>query len=269
MAYLTGEEPIGNGDTTVSVSFAPPFVSTPDVVIAVVQNEVDNPQLKLNAQVTSKDLNGFTVDLDGTTDSANYELTWIAGDPDLVFQAVSKLGTKVTDLPTATRPPRANDRSVMVQDGVTRQVPFSHYQSAFMLKGSEAPTAASDSGVASRMFFDTSNLYIHVGTKWLRIPYGGHPTDWTIPAALSTKPAQGGTEALANAATDVSVVYDYAFPSDGAAPQVFFTLRNTTDVSPTAFYGNVTASSLTGFTVTFNSAIDSTNWVFDWYAIQY
>jgi hypothetical protein len=269
MAFQSGEEPIGNGDATVTVAFVPAFDSTPPIIIAVVQNQTDNPQLRLNAQVTSKDENGFTVDLDGTTDSANYELAWIAGDADLVFQAVTKLGTRISDLPQPTRELRAADRVVVVQDGITRQVPFLDFQSAFMLKTSTAPSAASDAGVASTVAFDANAMYLHTGSRWLRIPYGGHPTDWTIPAQNSTKPAQGGRVALADEATEVTVVYDAEFPSDGGLPQVFFALRNIVDVAPTAFYGNVTASSLTGFTVTFSEEIDSSNWVFDWFATQY
>jgi hypothetical protein len=269
MAYQSGEEPIGDGDTAVSVTFTPAFVGEPAIVIAVVQNKTDDPQLNLQAQITAKDNTGFTVALSGTTDSANYELSWIAGDADIVFQAVTKLGTRITDLPAPIREPRAADRVVMVQDGVTRQIPFADYQASFMLKGSEAPTAATDGGTASEMFFDSENVYLHVGSRWLRIPYAGHPTDWSIPAVMSTKPAQGGRVTLADEDTDVTVTYTYDFPSDSAAPLVFFSLKNTADVSPSAFYGNVTASSLAGFTVTFNEAIDSGNWIFDWFAIQY
>lgn len=269
MAFQSGEEPIEISSTTASVEFSPGFMTTPAVIIAVVQNQVDSPQLQLNAQVTDKDANGFTVSLDAPTDSANYELVWIAGDASLVFESVTKLGTRITDLPSSPRELRANDRLVVVQDGVTRQVPFSEFQSAFVSRNPAIPTASTSNGAVGQLAFGPGNLFAHTGTKWLRLAPAGHPTDWTIPASDSTKPAQGGRATLANNDEEKSISYDEPFPSDGGIPQVFFTLRNITDPAPTAIYGNVTASSLTGFTVTFSGEIDSNNWVLDWFAVQY
>jgi len=269
MAYQSGEEPIGSGTTTVTVTFAPAFSATPDIVLAIVQNPVDNPALSIQATLTAKSSTDFTVDLDATTDSANYELAWIAGDASLVFQAVTKLGTRVTDLPLGARELRAQDRIVVVQDGVTRQVPFLDFQESFMMKRGTPPTASSDAGVASEMSFDANNAYLYTGSAWLRIPFGGNKTDWTIAASNSTKPAQGGAVALSDLDTDTSVVFDDAFPSSGGSPVVTVSLANTVDVSPSDISAVITAVSLTGFTVEYSTAIDTDNWQLYWQAVQY
>lgn len=267
MAFQYGEAAIGNNATTVSVTFSPAFTTTPAVVIAVVQNEVDNPQLQLSAQVTAKSNTGFTVKLDAPTNSTYYELVWIAGNASLVFEAVTKLGTRITDLPSSPRELRSNDRLVIVQDGVTRQVPFSEFQSTFVTKNASIPTASTSNGAVGELAFGTDGMYAHTGSKWLRLAPAGHPTDWSIPGSDSTKPAQGGSVALSSGATTQSVTYAESFPADGGIPQVMFTLRNTSS-SPVATYGYITASSLNGFTVKFSRTIES-NWVLDWFAIQH
>jgi hypothetical protein len=269
MAFQTGLESIGLGVTTVNATFPVTFSSSPDFVIAVVRNTVDNPQLRITTQTSYVDSSGFTAELDGTTDSANYTLNWIAGDIDLLLGAFSTLGIRITDLAHPDRELQGNDKVAMVQDGTSRQVPFSDFQSAFPLKAAASPTAASDSGVVSQISVDTDHAYFHQGGRWNRIPYAGHPTDWTIPATNSTKPAQGGTETLTDTATDVTIVYPHTFPAGGSLPQIHFSLQNILDVSPTAIYGFITASSLTGFTVDFSTAIDSTNWKMHWHAIQF
>lgn len=269
MAYQSGEEAIGNGAITVPITFAPPFGVEPDVVLVAIQNEVDDPALSIRAQVSAKGTDGFTAELDGTTDSANYVLAWIAGDADLVFQAVTKLGTRITDLPSSQREPRTQDRVIMVQDGVTRQIPFGCFQSSFIGWTATPPVASSDEGIAGQVAFDADHAYLHTGSRWLRIPYGGDAADWTIPGYNSTKPAQGGIVSLNDTDTDTSVVYDDIFPSSGGAPVVNFTLANVTDVSPTNIYGIITATSITGFTVDYSTAIDTDNWKLYWQATQY
>jgi len=269
MAFQSGEEAIGSGVTTVNVTYPVAFGAAPDFVIAVVQNLTDDPQLSLKAQVTSSSSTDFEVELSATTDSANYELAWIAGDTALVFSAITKLGTRITDLPAPSRELKPQDRIAVVQNGATNSVPFRDFESAFALKQESPPSASTDAGRISSVAYDADNAYLHVGDRWLRIARTGHPTDWNIPGVNSTKPAQGGTVALADTDTDVSVVYPVAFPSDGAAPVITFTLSNTVDVSPTAIYGFVTASSLSGFTVKFSTAIDADNWKLNWHAVQY
>lgn len=268
MAYQSGEEAISDGVSTVSVVFAPAFGAEPDIVIAVVQNTVDNPQLSIQAQVTAKSATGFTVDLDSATDSANYELSWLAGAASLVFEAVTKLGMRVGDLPRPARPPRGNDLLVMVQDGATVAVPFAHLES-FFARSAAPPSAPTDPGTAGQLAVDDTGFFAHNGTAWLRMGPLGHATDWTISTAMSAVPMQGGSHAFADLDTDAVVTFDESFPSDGAAPLVLFSIRNTVDPTPTAITGVVTAVSLTGFTVEVSPAIDSDNHILDWVAFQY
>ena len=268
MAFQSDTDAIGNGVDELVVTFAPPFGGTPDFVIAIVQNLVDSPALAIQAQASAVSSTGFTADFNATTDSANYELSWIAGDTALVFAAITKLGTRITDLPTPSRELKPQDSIAVVQNDSTNEVLFMDFESAFMLKNATPPTASTDAGRVSQIAYDSTGAYLYTGTSWIRLGSVGHPTDWSIDAVLSTKPAQGGTVALSNTDVDVDVVYDNAFPSDGSAPVVTFSLE-TTDVSPTAIYGFITATSLTGFTVTFSTAIDTVNWQFSWHAIQY
>lgn len=269
MAFLSGEEPIGLGETEVDITFTPAFGAAPDIVLAVVQNTVDNPQLSIKAQVTAKDENGMTVNLDGTTDSANYVLAWIAGDAELVFQAVTKLGTRITDLPGPTRELRASDRLIVVMDGVTRQVPFNTFESTFVKKVSTPPTTATETGNLGDFAFDTNNAYVHTGARWLRIPYGGHATDWTIAATNSTKVTQAGTHAFADEDTEAVVVFDESFPSGGSAPIINYSIINKVDGSPTVISGVISAVSLTGFTLDVSPDIDSDNYILNWVATQH
>ena len=71
-----------------------------------------------------------------------------------------------------------------------------------------------------------------------------------------------GRQAIANAATDVSVVFTTEQDNVDYTPLV--TLVNTVDSNPSMYGYMVTAKSTTGFTVKLSSATDSENYVLDW-----
>lgn len=67
-----------SGERDYTVNFPSAFSGTPDVIIPTVFNIVDNEVLMLNAVISAKSAASFSVHLDGTPDSGNYNLSWLA-----------------------------------------------------------------------------------------------------------------------------------------------------------------------------------------------
>lgn len=75
-----------------------------------------------------------------------------------------------------------------------------------------------------------------------------------------------GTAALGNGVTSKAVSYSGLF-SD-TTYSITWSITNVTDASPVLIWGVITAKSISGFTVTFNTATDSANYVLEWQAIK-
>lgn len=73
-----GIESISNASSTVAVTFTEAFSDTTYSIEATIVNTTDGTPSQYSYIVTSKATTGFTLTLSGATDSANYDLEWIA-----------------------------------------------------------------------------------------------------------------------------------------------------------------------------------------------
>lgn len=72
----TGIDDIGNGEDSVEITFSSPLANSRYRVLASLENVVDATPSEYAFTVVSKEVSGFTVELSGLTDSANYKLSW-------------------------------------------------------------------------------------------------------------------------------------------------------------------------------------------------
>jgi len=73
-----GTTAIGNGDETLTVTFAVPFTLATYTVQAEIINTTDATPEIITFVVVAKTVSSFTVNLSGITPTANYELSWRA-----------------------------------------------------------------------------------------------------------------------------------------------------------------------------------------------
>jgi hypothetical protein len=83
---------------------------------------------------------------------------------------------------------------------------------------------------------------------------------------LELKGDQTGSQAIANAASSVSVTFGTAHAD--ASYQVLCTIENTIDGSPLVLGWAVTAKSPAGFTITLSAAANSANYVLNWLIVR-
>jgi len=73
---VTGQESLGNGDSTASITFVSAEADTNYSIGYSLVNTVDSPPSIYASIVTEKTVDGFTVTFSGPLDSANYTLDW-------------------------------------------------------------------------------------------------------------------------------------------------------------------------------------------------
>jgi len=73
---ITGQESLGNGDSTASITFVSAEADTNYSIGYSLVNTVDSPPSIYASIVTEKTVDGFTVTFSGPLDSANYTLDW-------------------------------------------------------------------------------------------------------------------------------------------------------------------------------------------------
>ena len=71
-------EAIGNGIQTVNVIFSSDIGTTNYALNVSINNQIDADPIYLTAVITNKTTGGFDVELSAPTDSANYELEYMA-----------------------------------------------------------------------------------------------------------------------------------------------------------------------------------------------
>ena len=78
-SVVSGVSSLTNGQTTQVIAVSPSFVGVPQVITVVVQNtSADATKFAIAATVVAKSVNGFTVQLTGAPNTANYTLGWVA-----------------------------------------------------------------------------------------------------------------------------------------------------------------------------------------------
>lgn len=256
MSFLTGTHALANGADSGSVVFSPAFAGVPPLVIPVVQNisdPLDPTILLLNASAFSVTATGFDFELDGTTNTANYVLQWMAGTPDMLFAAVTAVGRRLTELPKFTGTPADHDVWPMARVSPVPQsvgITWATLKNYFVRKLPGVPAAPTvTAGDLLSMAVDSSYLYVRFSTGTARIPL--HTTNWAISDA-SVKQVRG----LHTCTTDQ--VQTITFPGGanfGTPPTIrSAVIINTVAGAKQMLYGMVTAVTNTGFEFTLNSA---------------
>jgi len=73
-----GSADIGSGSTSVAVTFSTAFSTACTRVVCTIENTTDGSPLAIVVTITARTTTGFTATLSGATDSANYDLHWVA-----------------------------------------------------------------------------------------------------------------------------------------------------------------------------------------------
>ena len=72
-----GIQSISNSSNTVSVTLPSSYSTATYSIAATIENTTDSTPAQFAITITSKSTTGFTIELSGNTDSANYKLSWI------------------------------------------------------------------------------------------------------------------------------------------------------------------------------------------------
>lgn len=77
--FIAGTSPVGaSGSTSVSVSFGATFPAAPTTIVSSLGNTADANYLLLYPFIYSTSTTGFSIELNGAVDSANYFISWMA-----------------------------------------------------------------------------------------------------------------------------------------------------------------------------------------------
>lgn len=271
MSFLTGTVSLGNGVSSGSVIFSPAFAGVPPLVIPVVQNNsnpLDPTILLLNATSYSVTAAGFDFELDGSTNTANYVLTWIAGSPDILFAAITAVGRRLTDWPKFTGTPADHDIIPFAQvSPIARSlgINWSVFKTYFIRKLAAVPGGPTvTDGDLNAMTADANYLYVRISGGTARIPLS--TTAWTISDAAKKRLVSTHTCTATQAQT---VLFGVTFA--GIPKIIGPTLRNVVAGPKAVYHGIVTDVTATGFEYTLNAAIGSAgeanNYFLDYEAI--
>lgn len=262
--YQQGTNSIANGATSVVVTFPQAFASVPAVVVPVVRNiSNDGTKLPITANTTSWTASGFTVTLSQATNSANYELVWIAGDSQAVLAVFSALSGRSL----ASYPSNASLHSSFLLPLLTtsptsalKHLTPDAFWSAVVQRVSSQPGTPGDAlpdHNALGLYLDETNgyLYLSGATQWMRVALDGS-ANWTgqpffVPfreATVVLEPDGSNTE--------FEVTFATAF-SAGENPSIAFSLGIPADVTTPAVMHAMQKgdSTLSGFTLIFNAPL--------------
>ena len=264
-SFQQGVESIGNGAATLAVVYPAAFSSTPDVVIAVVQNTVTPNPTAITAEVTASSTTGFTVKFSSAPGDANYELAWVAGSATLMFDVVAQLGFRTSQLTEQVTNPLRADYFPMVHTSPVLRTVLIKWGTVYDMFGErvDVPTSPNDSGELGQWAVDSKWYYTHDGTLWGRSPRQTEAWDWTDQQTTAVW-GQEGQEMITEGVQTVTVAFSQAF---GSTPLVTFDIQNVAvGGDKLLLTGILTAVSTTGFTVTLNALPDSANYCLNWRA---
>lgn len=174
MAYLQDTVALQAGAPGAEILFAVPFNAAPGIVIPVVRNiSDDNPKVQVTATLDTVTPSGFTVVFDTAIPNDHYELCWIAGSAEMLFNVVTSLtGRAHTGLPARNLAPASGDLLLITRMApvpTTEALRFSVLQDLFVSRvappaGSHAPGALGQWAVSAG-----GMLYVHTGISWGRL----------------------------------------------------------------------------------------------------
>ena len=263
--FQQGTQPIGSGITTVDVEFPLTFPGAPDIILAVVSNTSgDSPKFLIEADVVYKDAYGFTVQLTGVPDTNNYVLGWVAGSVEILYQALAKLGIKISALPMLLTEPGSDDYVPLVHTypiPLTTRMTWGLIRSLFPGLIADPPASPAAAGVYGQMALDADGwLYVHNGILWGRTQL--FQTSWDVTALGDD--AQEGVVAMVQNQGYVDIVYPAAF---SVAPKVWFSIRNlSADANKTMLVGVQISGNTVGARIQLNTAPETGHYELVWRA---
>lgn len=234
-----GSNNISDTASSSSASFANPFPDTSYAIIANFTNTTDSLPLFQPINITSKTVNGFTTQWNNSLDSGNYSIDYIAVTPCSSFRAdVYDLGSGVSSTGTKSFL-SANTFAICGQ--IVRQTLGGYFLNpAFTSK-------TTTDYVASWNINTDSTAY-----------------DFEYAALSSSCPTlKSGVESINSGATELSVTFPFpALTSSSYALIPRF--QNLVDGSILYQPITTTAKSISGFTVKWNTPVDSSNYALNW-----
>lgn len=267
--YQQGSTAISNGASTVSVVFPQVFAATPAAVWPFVRNlSADVSKTALSVIQTTSTRQGFTATLSGTTNSANYELVWVAGDAQAVMDALLvQAGVRTHELPNLP----ALDRNFALVGMSTvpgpsmKLVQSTAFWNAVVRRASAIPASAF-SGMTSGMELIADPaagfLYVSTSSGWGRIAID-LSSDWN--AQPFFVPFRERQVALSHASvTDAGssrfdVEYATPFPVGNAPVLTAVQFTNTSGGAVTLLNHQVIASDRNGFSLQLSGSPDLDN----------
>lgn len=267
MAYQEGTESLATGVQDYTITFPTAFTATPGVILPVVQNtSADATKYLLTTTVVDSSATDFTVRISGAPNTDNYELAWVAGDITTIFQAVSVLGIRMSQLAVQSAAPGDSDYFPMVSTAslpVTKRLTFSILYSLFVNYVATPPASPAAAGSIGDYSVDETAVYFHTGVQWGRI--GLQLGSWDVDPTPIVQ--QEGVHTLASGNAAPTITFPDTFVS--VVPTITsLVITNTVDATSLMLTAQVTAVGLSSFTIALVAAPDSANYKLYWQARQ-
>lgn len=256
MAFASGRTNLTNGQTDYTIPFGQTFGSAPDVVVASVENSVDDPFLTVVATITDRTTTTFDVVLSQAPDSDDYVLVWFAGSPEVIFEVITQYVNRMSQFPVSKSILKGQDLVPFVRMSPipkTEMLPWRLVEQYFTRYKKEAPTSPTDPGDPGQWAMDGNYIFFHNGVSWGRFPVQ-YVNSWADDFTFNeTRKA----EITMDQAATQAVVFNAPFPAGNTPTPKTLIVKNT-EAGDTLYVGTqIMAVSLEGFTVGFTGIPDS------------
>lgn len=267
MAYQEGAYNLTTGILDYTIPFPTPFTLAPGVVLPVVRNiSADATKLLINATVVATTNADFTVRLSGAPNTNNYQLAWVAGDISTIFQAVSVLGIRMSQLSLQGNQPADADYFPFVSTvslPVSKRITFGVLRGMFVNYVATPPASPAAPGDIGDYSVDTEAIYFHTGVQWgkLSLQLGS----WDVPSAPVVQQEAQVTLSSGNAAP--TITFPVPFTSVPKISSLVF--GNTVPGQNLMLSGFVTSVTLTNFSLALAGPPDNSTYYVNYTARQY
>lgn len=262
--YQQGQLSIANGASTVTVTYPQAFAATPAVVVPVVRNiSADGSKLAIAASLVTSNASGSVFQLSQSTNSANYELVWIAGDEQAVLAVFSALsGRSLGSYPSNGSLASDFRLPLLLSNPVAalKTVTPDSFWSMVVQRAGAAPSTPGEqlpAHAALSVYLDEAGGYLYMAgeTRWVRLPVEKSNSWSTQPFFAPFREAEV-TLSPDGSVTEFEITFGTAFES-GNPPKVQFSLRIPTGVAePTVVHAMQSGAATTSaFKLRFNAPL--------------
>lgn len=235
-----GTEAVAEGATSASITYAGAFPNTSYVLVANLVNLVDaSPQFQ-PLTITEATTTGFTVKWNASTDSANYQIDYIAVSPCTTFRA------NIEDLSSG----QSSKTSNLLAANTLAVCPQ-------LVNETDASPLYMPDVITSK----TGTQFV---TSWpSSVDSDNYDLHWAALSGGSCSNTKSSVTALSSGVSSKAVSFD--FPEIGSSSYACICrLHNTTDSSVLYMPVTVTGKTLSGFTAKWNTPTDSANYELSW-----